>query len=202
MGDPKKFKKKYQTQMHPWNKNAIETGKKLKQEYGLKNTKEILIANSFLKKYKTIAKKLTAQKTAQKEIEKAQVIGKLSKLGLLPAGSELHHILTLQISDILERRLQSIVCRKGLSRSMKQARQFINHRHVVIGEAQRTSPSYLVSLEEEGKITFKARSTLASEDHPERVRETKVESIEEAAKAPMTEKTMKLEPVTSGENNQ
>ena len=52
MGDPKKLKKNYWTQAHPWNKQAIETGKKLKQEYGLKNTKEILIASSFLKKYK------------------------------------------------------------------------------------------------------------------------------------------------------
>jgi len=31
MGDPKKLKKNYWTQAHPWNKQAIETGKKLKQ---------------------------------------------------------------------------------------------------------------------------------------------------------------------------
>src|SRR3989344_7442029 len=149
MGDPKKLKKKYWTQAHPWNKNAIETGKKLKKEYGLRNTKEILIANSFLKLYKNIAKKLTAHKTAQREKEKNQVLGKLSKLGLLPVGSELYQILALEIENILERRLQSLVYRKGLARSMKQARQYIIHRHIIIGEAEITSPSYLVTLEEE-----------------------------------------------------
>src|SRR3989338_9405222 len=115
MGDPKKLKKNYWTQAHPWNKNAIETGKKLKQEYGLRNTKEILIANSFLKRYKTIAKKLTAHKTVQKEKEKSQVLGKLSRLGLLPAQSELYQILTMEIRNVLESRLQSFVYRKDLA---------------------------------------------------------------------------------------
>ena len=162
MGDPKKFKKKYWTQLHPWNKGAIETGKKLKQEYGLRNTKEILIANSFLKRYKTIAKKLTAHKTVQKEKEKSQVLGKLSKLGLLPEHSELYQILTMEIKNVLERRLQSLVYRKGLARTMKQARQYIIHRHIIIGEAEITSPSYLVTLEEETNIRFKPPSTLSS----------------------------------------
>ncbi|MBS3139662.1 30S ribosomal protein S4 [Candidatus Woesearchaeota archaeon] len=192
MGDPKKLKKNYWTQAHPWNKQAIETGKKLKQEYGLKNTKEILIASSFLKKYKTISKQLTAHKTAQKEKEKAQVLGKLARLGLLPVSSELYQILTLEIKNVLERRLQSMVCRKGLARSMNQARQFIIHRHIVIGEMERTSPSYLVSLEEESQIRFKPKSTLASEDHPERVRKP-VESVEQAAQQ------TSMEAKTSGE---
>ncbi len=168
MGDPKKLKKKYQTQMHPWIREAIETGKKLKQEYGLQSTKEILIANSFLKKYKTIAKQLTVHKNVQKEKEKQQVIGKLHRLGLLPANAELYQILTLELTNILERRLQSLVYRKNLARTMLQARQFIIHRHIMINNKEVTSPSYLVSVEEESQVAFKPKSTLASPDHPER----------------------------------
>lgn len=73
------------------------------------------------------------------------------------------------MKDILERRLQSVVFRRGLARSMKQARQFITHRHVMINHQEITAPSYLVSLEEENQLEFKDNSALASEDHPERV---------------------------------
>ena len=65
MGDPKKLRKKYETPMHPWKKNVIEEEKILKQDFGLNTQKEILIAKTFLKKYKNIAKRLIAQKTAQ-----------------------------------------------------------------------------------------------------------------------------------------
>lgn len=169
MGDPKKARKKYSTPMHPWNKINIDAEKIIKREYGLRNKKEILIANSFLKKYKNISKKLVVTKTEQAEKEKIQVLTKLQKLGLLPIGSPLDQILGLEPKDILERRLQSIVFRKGLAKTMNQARQFIIHRHIKIGNKEISMPSYIVSLEEESSITFKAKSALANEEHPERI---------------------------------
>ncbi|PIN74255.1 30S ribosomal protein S4 [Candidatus Woesearchaeota archaeon CG10_big_fil_rev_8_21_14_0_10_45_16] len=169
MGDPKKLKKKYWTPRHPWSAVAIEQEKTLKHEYGLVKKKEIMIANSFLKKYKNIAKALIATKTVQAEKETAQVLHKLQSLGLLSADSGLDQILALQSRDILNRRLQSVLHRKGLSRTMKQARQFIVHRHVQVGSKEITSPSYLVTLEEEMVVNFKGRSPMVSEDHPERV---------------------------------
>ena len=104
MGDPKKLKKKYSTPVHPWNKKNIDEGKELRKEYGLRNRKEILIAQSFLKKYKNIAKKLIASKTEQADKEKVQVLQKLTNLGLLQAGSELDNILGLETKNILDRR--------------------------------------------------------------------------------------------------
>jgi small subunit ribosomal protein S4 len=169
MGDIKKLKKKYNTPAHPWSEKDIEENKLLKKGYGLTNRREILKAKTFLKKYKDIAKRLTAKKTAQGEKEATQVLTKLFELGILPHGSKLDTILGLEIKDVLERRLQSLVCRKGFSRTMRQARQFITHRHVKIENREITSPSYLVTLKEEALITFKEKSPLASEDHPERV---------------------------------
>ncbi len=183
MGDPKKLKKKYNTPRHPWNKNNIETEGVIKKEYGLKNKKEIFIANSFLKKYKDIAKKLTATKTEQAEKEKTQILTKLQRLGLLPTGADLDQILGLELKQLMERRLQSLVFRKGLAKTMNQARQFIVHRHVKIGEQEIARPSYIVSLEEEGSISFKDKSALFDENHPERVREKEVKEIKEEIKA-------------------
>jgi len=187
MGDPKKQKKKYSTPMHPWNEVNIIAERIIKKDYGLRIKKEIFIANSFLKKYKNIAKKLIAVKTPQGEKEKEQILTKLQKLGLLPVGSNLDHILGLELKDILERRLQSILFRKGLARSMKQARQFIVHRHVSLANKEISIPSYLVSLEEESQLVFKENSALASEDHPERVNEAK--QIHAEAAVIKTEKT-------------
>lgn len=169
MGDPKKIRRKYSTPLIPWNKNNIEVERKLKQEYALKNKKEILIASSFLKKYKNIAKKLIATRTKQAEKEKGQVLKKLFEHGLIPAGVNLDQILAVELKDILERRAQSLVFRKGLSKTMNQARQFIVHHHIIVGEKEITSPSTLLTTAEEQVLRFKESSSLADENHPERM---------------------------------
>lgn len=169
MGDIKKLKKKYSGPRHPWVKVAIEEERIIKRDYGLKNKRELFKLNSFLKMYKDIAKKLIARKTEQSKKEEKQILEKLQRLGLLPANSKLDDILELQLKNVLERRLQSLVLRKGLARSISQARQFISHRHIMINQKEITAPSYLVSLEEENQIGFKGKSSLANEDHPERI---------------------------------
>ena len=181
MGDPKKLRKKYTTPRHPWMKANIEAEKKVTREFGLVKKKEIHIASSFLTKYKDIAKKLIATRVKpQSQKEKAQVLTKLQRLGLLPAGADLDQILGVELKDVLERRLQSIVFRKGMARSIKQARQHIVHRHIQVMGQEISSPSYLVSLEEESTVVFKENSTLADLEHPERVPLQKVKETKEA----------------------
>tara|TARA_Y100000310_G_C20662913_1_gene805770 strand:- start:1395 stop:2111 length:717 start_codon:yes stop_codon:yes gene_type:complete len=169
MGDPKKLKKKYSGPRHPWTKSVLDVERVIKKEYGLSNKRELFKADSFLKKYKDLAKKLIASTTEQSQKEEKQVLDKMQRLGLLSMGSKLDDVLGLELKDALERRLQSIVFRKGLARSMKQARQFITHRHITINDKEITAPSYIVSLEEENHLNFKSKSTLADEGHPERV---------------------------------
>lgn len=184
MGDPKKSKKQYKTPAHPWIKTEIDEAKQLKKEFGLTKRKEILVASSFLKKYKDIAKRLIADKTAQGEKEKTQMMDKLQRFGLLQAGASLDNVLSIQLKDVLERRIQSVLFRKGMCRSMKQARQFITHRHIMIGDKEMTAPSYLLTSEEESKLGFKSNSTLFNIEHPERVsipKNTAKELKEEAA---------------------
>jgi len=192
MGDPKQLRKKYDTPRHPWIRANIESERVVLKEYGLVKKKEIHIANSFIKKYRNISKRLIATRTLpQAQKEKEQILGKLQDLGLLPAGAELDQILGLELKDVLSRRLQSVVYRKGLARSMNQARQFITHRHVMVGDQEISSPSYLVTLAEESVIMFKQKSALADAGHPERAIPTKgeasapkVQAEKEAAEAP------------------
>jgi small subunit ribosomal protein S4 len=130
---------------------------------------------------------LIASRTKQSEAEQLQVLSKLQKLGLLSIGSELHQILGLELRDILERRLQTIVMKQGLARTVNQSRQFITHRHISVNGKEITSPSYILSLQEETSITFKEKSSLSDENHPERVQQ-KVETVAEAATQTVQEK--------------
>jgi len=175
MGSPKKIRRKYQTPRHPWEKTRIEVEGKILKEYALKNKKELWKQKSLLRKYTNQAKRLVNLETKQAEKEKEQVLTKLHKLGLIKKTSNLDDVLSLALKDILERRLQTIIFKKNLAKSIKQARQFITHNHILVNDKRITSPSYLVSIDEEDKILFNPKSSLKNIEHPERLKEEKKE---------------------------
>ena len=169
MGDPKRVRKKYETPTHPWQKDRIEEEKKLIAEYGLKNKKEIWRMQTLLKKFKDQVKALASRVDEQSRLEEKQLLNRLISFGLMNKDEPLDTILGLELKDVFERRLQTLLVRKGLARTMKQARQFITHGHILVGKKKVTFPSYIVSLQEESLIEFIPTSTLSKEDHPERM---------------------------------
>ncbi len=168
MGDPKLPKKKYRTPSHPWQKGRIEEEKLLKKEYGLKNKKEIWKMVSVLRNFHQQAKSLIVSKSPQADKERIQMIGKLASYGLVEAGATLDNVLGLTVRDIMDRRLQTILFKRGMACSVDQARQFITHMHIMVGENVITSPSYLVTSAESTKIGFAPRSILSDIAHPAR----------------------------------
>jgi len=169
MGDIKKLKKKYSRPRHPWLKVRIEEENKLLQDYGLKSKTEIWRMRSKLKTFADQAKRLIAATGSQAEVEKQQMMKKLAKLGLLKENATIDEVLGLTINNVLDRRLQTIVFKKGLAKSFKQSRQFITHEHIFVKDRKVTSPAYLVSIEEEPLILFSQQSSLVNPEHPERV---------------------------------
>jgi len=169
MGDPRKHRKKYETPRHPWEKDRIEAERELFKEYGLANKKEIYRMNSKLKSLFAQAKKLVAQSSDQSDKETKLLLARLAKLGLLSSEAQLPDVLTLNIRDIMDRRLQTMVLKKMLASSPKQARQFITHKHITVSGKIVTAPSYMVSLHDEATIGFTDKSALSEPDHPERV---------------------------------
>ena len=179
MGDPKKNRKKYTTPRHPWQRVRIEVEKELLQEYGLKNKKDLWKTSSKLAIFKKQAKSLIGEKELQAETEKKLFLEKLEKLKLLPDASTVDSVLDLSLKDILERRLQTIVIRKGFAKTMSQSRQFITHGHILVNDKKIDAPSYLVSALEENTITFNEKSALADPEHPERkIKELEVKEEE------------------------
>jgi small subunit ribosomal protein S4 len=158
MGDPKKQRKSFSKPRHLWHVERIEREKEIARKYGLKNRKDLWKMETLLRSFRRRARKLLAQKTAQAELEKKQLIERLVALNILKKDAGLDDVLTLKIEDLLERRLQTIVNKSGLANRPKQARQFIVHGHVTVGGNKVTSPSYMVKASEEN--TIKLRSSI------------------------------------------
>ena len=182
MGDPKRQRKKYSAPGHPWQKARIEEEKELTKEYGFKNKTEIWRHVSFLRGATGQAKKLVTLSGPQAEKEKALLLSRLKRYGLLSPEAGLADILSISLRDVLERRLQTQVYKKNLANSVKQARQFITHEHVCIGSKVITSPSYLVSVSEESQISFRPSSQLSDTEHPERIAARKAKEKESKEK--------------------
>src|SRR3989344_3777876 len=189
MGDPKKQRKKYSGPQHPWRRTRIEEEKILVEEYGLRNKKDLWKMSSTLGHFKKQAKALIARVGAQADSERKLFLAKLQRLNLVGADGTVDNVLSLSVKDILERRLQTLMYRKGLAHSVLQARQFIVHGHAFIHGQKMNIPSYLVPAGQEQLIQFDPRSALADPEHPER-KVKEIAKTDEKVEKKKTEETV------------
>ncbi len=169
MGDPKKQRRKYETPSHPWQAVRMERESELQKKYGLRRKYEIWKMDFVLKKMKRQAKELLTRQDEQGQKEKQALLQRAYSLGLVPENAALDNLLDLEIDAVLDRRLQTQLVNQRLARTPLQARQFIVHRQVMVGERKVDSPSYLVKRAEERVITFDPNAKVANPEHPERV---------------------------------
>lgn len=153
----KKQKSKFERPRRPWDKVRIEEERKLMQDYGLRRKKEIWRAESILRNYRRLARNVAA--SGNKEKEKI-LLDKLFSMGLIGKDANIDDVLGLKLENILERRFQTIIFKKGLTKSMKQARQYIVHGHIAFEGRKITWPSMLVPLGGEEKISLYERSKI------------------------------------------
>lgn len=163
MGHPKKSKKRYEKPRRPWEMTRIKEERELAEMYGLKSKREIWKAASYIKKYKRQIRAILAEIAGMKPTEhtlrkKDAILAALRRRGILKesegASGKVEDILALTVEDILERRLQTRVYKKGLSNSMKHARQLIVHGHIAVDGRRVTIPSYIVDVVEDKKIDY------------------------------------------------
>ncbi len=162
MGDPKKPRKKWERPGHPWIKERLLEEMELLGKYGLRNKREIWKAQTLLRRIREKAKALLSLPPEIRAAREAELIRKLYHMGLLESESAtIDEILGLTTEHVLERRLQTIVYRKGFARTIHEARQLIVHGHIAIAGRRVTSPGYLVTREEEDLIDIAPGSPLA-----------------------------------------
>jgi small subunit ribosomal protein S4 len=168
MGGIKRQRKKIETPGHPYDKARLERELPLVGTYGLRNKRELWRARTILSTARQLARGLLALDPEARKTREQELLSRLSRFGMLPQNSNLDSVLALEIRVVLERRLQTIVFRKGLAASPYQARQFITHRHIAIGTGVATSPSRLITVAEEELISYAPRSPLNDQGHPSR----------------------------------
>ena len=187
MGDPKFSRRKYDTPAHPWEGDRIKEENELLMKYGLKNKRELWRAKSFVGALRAQSRDLQARiRTGdpQAKIETDQLLARCARLSLLPAeGSTLNDVLSLGTEQILQRRLQTIIYRKGFAYTPKQARQLIVHGHTAIGPRKVTIPGYIVRRGEEELIQYHSTSPIANDMHPMRPKPEELKAKIEAEMA-------------------
>jgi len=91
---------------------------------------------------------------------------KLARLGIASKGATLDSLLDLNEKALLERRLQTLVFKRGMALSILQARQLITHGFIAIDGRRISRPSYRVEALEESKITYYKPIDIAKKEKP------------------------------------
>lgn len=147
----KRKHKKYSKPKRPFDKVRIDEEAEIKEEFGLKNKKEIWMAEAGVKLIRKKAKKLISANPA----EQKAFFERIKKTGF--NINSIGGALALDKTDYLKRRLQTLLVTKKIAKTSKEARQFITHRKVFVGDALVDSPSYIVPLNLEDKIKLKTK---------------------------------------------
>ena len=154
MGDPKKARKQYSRPRSPWRADQLAQELYLLGTYGLRNKRELWKAETQLSSVRKQARTLLAATRVVREREEKKLLDSLRKKGLIREEATLDDILSLTVEDMLARRLQSMVFKKGMALSSLHARQLIVHGHVAVGDRIITVPGYEVRGTDEGVITL------------------------------------------------
>ncbi|MEX2017045.1 MAG: 30S ribosomal protein S4 [Candidatus Pacearchaeota archaeon] len=149
----KRKHKIYSRPRKPYDKARIDEERGIVEEFGLKNKKEIWRADARIKEIREKAKKLITASTE----EQKKLFERLKKIGF--KVNSIGDVLSLDKTDYLGRRLQTVLVEKRLAKTPKAARQMITHRKVVVGSKAINSPSYIVPVELEDKIIIKMKKS-------------------------------------------
>ena len=135
-------------------RDVLEEELRLMGDYGLRNKRELWICKSLVAHFRQQARLILSLPVEELSIRQRELVDKLSKMGLLFEDASLDDVLDLNIEALLNRRLQTMVFKKGLARSIHEARQLITHGHIAINGRRITSPGYFVKRHEENAISY------------------------------------------------
>jgi small subunit ribosomal protein S4 len=174
MGDPKKKHKTFNTPKRPYNTDSLMEELRTIGAYGLRNKRELWKVHTELSNLRGRARDLLGLDPEERAIRERSLIRKLALRGLVMENGRLEDVLTLSVEDLLERRLQTYIFRRGMASSLFQARQLITHGHIAIDDQKVKAPSYQVKITDEETLDYAKSSPYNNPTHPLR-RELEVE---------------------------
>ncbi len=156
MGDPKKQRKKYETPRHPWRRAQIQDELKLIGDYGLRNKRELWRYRTEISRIRGMVRSLLAKTEETRSKTEKDILLSLRRFGVLSEEATLDDVLDLDVTNLLDRRLQTLVAKSGMAKSMHHARQLISHRHVSVGGRLVSVPGYMVRRDQQPEIKLVA----------------------------------------------
>ena len=181
MGDPKYPRKVWRKPKRPLNYELKMEELKTLGTFGLRTKRELWKAHTELSRVRHQARSLLALRQEVRAEKEPILMKSLTRIGLVSAEATLDDVLNLNATDLLSRRLQTIVTKKLGFKTPYQARQAVIHGHIMIGERKINIPSYTVTVEEESDVHFAPESKI-----PEMLEKAKKE---EPVKATVEETT-------------
>ncbi len=152
MGDPKKPRKSFSRPKNPWRSEQLAQELYLVGTYGLRNKRELWKTQGELSNIRKQARHLLAATAEVRAKDGKKLLDSLLRRGLVSEGVILDDVLNLSVEDLLGRRLQTLIYKKGAAVSPLQARQLIVHGHIKIGKRIIDIPGYHVTASEEGTL--------------------------------------------------
>ena len=158
MGDPRKARKQYSRPRSPWRADQLAQELYLLGTFGLRNKRELWKSQTHLSSVRKQARTLLAATEQTRLREEKKLLDSLRRSGLVSEAATLDDILSLTVEDLLSRRLQTMVFKKGMALSPLHARQLIVHGHVAIEGRVITIPGYEVGHDEESTVSLRGIS--------------------------------------------
>ncbi len=181
MGDPKNPRRVWRKPKRPLNYDLKMEELKTVGTFGLKTKRELWKTHTELSRVRHQARSLLALRQEIRQEREPILMNSLKRIGLVNDDSTLDDVLSLQVNDLLSRRLQTIVLKKLGFATPYQARQAVVHGHIMIGDRVVNIPSYVVTVQEEKDVRLSPGSSL--KEILEKINQTK------AAPAPEVEET-------------
>ena len=189
MGDPKYPRKVWRKPKRPLNYDLKMDELQTLGTFGLRTKRELWKAHTELSRVRQQARSLLAL-TQEARAEKEPILLKsLARIGLVSENASLDDILNLKPTDLLARRLQTIVSKKLGFKTPYQARQAVIHGHIMVGDRKVDIPSYTVTVAEEDSVHFSPESKIPEMLEKAKAEEPKVEAPAEGEEATPAEAT-------------
>ncbi|KAK8811346.1 hypothetical protein WA158_003080 [Blastocystis sp. Blastoise] len=153
------YRKTSRSPRRPFEAERIDQELRICGEYGLRCKREIWRVQLVLAKMPARELLTLPEKDPRRLFQGAALIRRLTRAGLLnEEEKKLDDVLRLTTQKLMDRRLQSVVFRSGLAKSIHHARVLIRQRHIRVGRQLVNSPSFLVHKESEKQISFAQNS--------------------------------------------
>lgn len=153
MGSAKRNRRKYEKPKEIWNLERIKGDGSMVEQYGLKNMRELWKAQTEISRIRRNARLLLSGEAGYENIRE-RMLNRLQRIGLARPGATVDDLLDLKENSLLERRLQTIVFRKGLAKTIKQARQLTVHGFISVNGKKVSRPGFLVEVDMEKAIAY------------------------------------------------